>query len=501
MTWNGVFAAFIAILAVILIRQGGPKKAFYLMTALLPATGLSVDIGISLSASKVIGLILCFPLLAAWFQHGVTGKVQTLGLVFLLYAAIVTTIGRFLAPETTLDSPEFRVQMRSVVQMCSLFLQMLPLFLAPLILRSKGDISAAAKAFFWGTGFLAFGGVVQWVIHWLWGINIFPIYREGVFGEILGVGLFGYGEDFIFRANSLASEPKAMGAALAIAATIWLLLRSGRVIKSFVLSCFYIGLLLLATVLSFSTTAALILCIGLLVLIGTSVARKVRQEAKSIKVEHENAKGEFLAFHTRLIKPATVAIFIATCIGAFSILHETILGTMPLFGDLLSLRVLDRIGDIEDYDEVALEFLSNEPHWALSGVGSGNLPWYAFSYLPSDPVYDYMANLTWNAKSGLLSVVTSYGMIGLCILGSMVAITLNSLLREMRRHYSLELQTLLSTVGSIVFIVAVHALRSVDEFFWLVLGLALAQARSHAILTLQLRSVRLQTSARSAVFQ
>jgi len=497
MTWNALFAASIVILAVVLIHQGGPKKAFYLMTALLPATGFFVDIGVSLSASKVIGLILCFSLLATWLQQGVTGRVQSLGLVFLLYAAVVTTVGRILAPVPTLDSTELRVEMRPFVQMFSLFLQMLPLFLAPLILRSKADILATVKAFFWGTGLLAFGGVLQGVIYWIWGFNAFSIYREGLFGETMDVGKIDYAGDVIYRSNSLAREPKDMGAALAIAAITWLLLRSAGVIKSFVLSCLYIGLLLLAAVLSFSTSAAFILCIGAVVVIPTSIAIRLKRGGNSLEVENENTRGQHSARHTWLIKPAAAAISIAICLGVIFLWYETIIEMMPYFSDLFSLRVLDRIGEIEDFDEVTLEFLTTEPHWALFGVGTGNLPWYAFSYLRNDhPDFQYMQSLTWNAKSGLLAMLTSYGFMGLCILGSIIGIVLSVLLRGIRHHHR-ELETILAAVGILVFIVGVHALRAVDDFFWLALGVAVAQAQLHAIAPLQLQSVRLQAGTRS----
>src|SRR5688572_380204 len=163
MNWNTFFLATIIMLTVGLIVRGGPKAAFYLMTALVPATGFYVDLGISLSASKVIGLILYVSLVRLWEMHGIVGKAESLGLAFLIYAGMATIAGSLFAPVPTLESKEFRVVMRPVVQWLALVLQLLPLFLAPLILRSKADVSATAKAFFWGSGLLALGGVLQWI--------------------------------------------------------------------------------------------------------------------------------------------------------------------------------------------------------------------------------------------------------------------------------------------------------------------------------------------------
>jgi O-antigen ligase len=110
------------------------------------------------------------------------------------------------------------------------------------------------------------------------------------------------------------------------------------------------------------------------------------------------------------------------------------------------------------------------------GVGAGNLPWYGFSYLPSDGDTFYMRNLTWNAKSGLLIIVTAYGLMGLvvimCIVGTVVAILVGAL----HRSNKTENLTILVAIVSVGFISTVHVFRSVDEIFWLALGVAVAYA-------------------------
>src|SRR5215467_11922123 len=298
MSLNGAFVIAIALLTVVLIKKGGPKAAFYLMIALLPATGFFVDVGISLSASKIIGLMLSLFLVKLWLWKGVRGEAGSLGIVFLAYAVIMTVAGRLFAPEvTTFEASEFRVFLRPLVQWLGLGLQMLPLFLAPHLLRSRADCRGALKALFWGAGLLAVGGILQWFIYVNWEVNIFPVFRDGIFGETKGLfgdeienSEFGFGNEMIFRANSLAREPKDLGAVLAATTVLWLLFRSAGVIRSSALSVVYIGALLLAMILSFSTSAAFLLAIGIIVLPIVALSRwGIREPANQSARQHEPA--------------------------------------------------------------------------------------------------------------------------------------------------------------------------------------------------------------------
>ncbi|MDH4186702.1 MAG: YgzB family protein [Nitrospira sp.] len=495
MSWNTFFVVALVLLTVSLVRPDGPKRAFYLMTALLPATGFFVDVGISLSASKVIGLILSMFLLRFWVTHGVSGKAQSLGFVFLIYAAVVTITGWLFAPVSSLESNEFRVLMRPAVQWLALTLQMLPLFLAPHILRSKADVAATVKAFFWGSGLLALGGVLQWAVYSIWAVDIFPINREGLFGDVFESSGFEIGEDIIFRAKSLAREPKDMGTALVIAFTIWLLLRSAGMIRSFALSCVFVGTLLMAIVFSFSTTASFLLCVGVVALFIASITRVWIGSRKATEIIRVIPVGHAVLFPGTLMKPAATVLFLGMITLASFLWYDSIQGLVPFISDIVALRVGDRIGVIEDYDQVALDFLMNEPHWGIIGVGAGNLPWYGFSYLPSDPDSYFMQNLSWNAKSGLLLMVTSYGLMGLVvlilILGAVVAI----LLAALHRCKNAENLPILVAIISVGFISTVHAFRSVDETFWLALGLAVAYARTHSTSAQESQPVCSQTVA------
>src|SRR5207244_6866708 len=75
---------------------------------------------------------------------------------------------------------------------------------------------------------------------------------------------------------------------------------------------------------------------------------------------------------------------------------------------LLEARVYSRLGQLEDYDEVTLEFLENTPEYWTSGVGLGLVPFFVTDYMPLDPeMLAYMLNYTWDPKAGLLRILAS----------------------------------------------------------------------------------------------
>jgi len=474
---NILFVAVFVLLILTLLHKWGARSVFYLMAALLPATGFFVDVGISLSASKIIGLILCMVLLKKWLVEGVSGTASNLGILFFLYAGFIAVIGTVMAPSPMLESPEFRVFMRPFVQWLSLILQMMPMFLAPFILRTQADVGRVVIAFFVGIGLLAVGGVAQWGIHRIWDVNIFPIYREGLFGDILEFGHFELGDEVVFRANSLAREPKDLGAALAIALVLWLLLRAARVIRSLALSWITVGVLFVALVLTFSTTAFFLLAIGLgFVTLSSGVAMGL-QRMDAIKNQRVDG-GIVSSTQNEWPRKMIVSLILIVIVGeAIALRNDNVMEMIPSITDVFELRVLDRVGEVEDYDQVTIDFLMNEPEWAAFGVGAGNLPLFAYSYLPGDVEFGYMVNLTWNAKSGFLAFISSFGFPGLLLFAAITIGVLRMLVQSLRRLPSEWAHFIVSVFTAVVFIVTVHALHAIDEILWLALGLAMAQGQ------------------------
>jgi hypothetical protein len=196
------------------------------------------------------------------------------------------------------------------------------------------------------------------------------------------------------------------------------------------------------------------------------------------------------------MKPAATALVLGLITVAIFFRYDSIQGIVSFTSDILTLRVGDRFGDVEDYDQVALDFLMNEPHWGIMGVGAGNLPWYGFSYLPNDPVFYYMQNLTWNTKSGLLLIVTSYGLIGLVVIMSIIGTVVAILLAALHRCNNTEKLTILNAIVSVGFISTAHAIHAVDEIFWLALGVAVAYARIYSTAAQESQPVCSQTVAK-----
>ena len=365
------------------------------------------------------------------------GPDRGLVLLFLAYGILVTAILGLTLPYVPTADFEGRVRWRWVVQAGSFGMSVLPYFLCLGLVQSERGVERILDMIVAGAAILAAIGLLQWVLVTQFSIDAFGIAREGLTGrEFYQASI--YIEDYAFsRINSFAREPKDLGTALALVLPLAFWRTTG------VLRALLLLLMFAALVLTYSTTAFILLVLCLVCF--APLLYSWRHTRKSL------VRGLVVAFI--VVVPSSLLIQ-----GEQATLLE----------DVFDARVLQRLGVVEEYDELALDFLNLEPRWLVTGVGAGLTPFFANKYLPTDPVLlSYMDNLTWDPKAGLLRWLTAFGLLGVALaLGSVVRVVL-----ELKRvALVMRDRTAAFLVIYLLYVMSAQLLRGVDEFFWFVVG-------------------------------
>ncbi len=482
-SWSNLaFVGACTMVSLAVLVRYGRLAVLGLYVALLPATNLYVDVGMSISAARVVEAVLAASALGLLAKGKLT-RAQLWVVHLLAYGLGMTLLGNLMAPRTPIDADDFRTAFRPVVQWVAVGSQILPVFLVPVIARSADDIRSVCRAVLCGALVLALGAIAQWGTYAIFDVNLFPIYREGIFGERRDIGQFVLFDTTVFRANSFAREPKDLATFLVIVGfATALLLQAGTISRARAIIAFF-AVAMVATILSFSTTTVVLGAVSGLVLVAAMMYKRRPGRTRTLLGGPEAIR-RLDGVSSRRARSVRAGLAAAMCgVACLAGILWAVAG--PELGSLLSAiwdaRVVERLGAIEEYDSMALAFIGAEPRWALLGTGAGNLPRYAYPYLPDDPVLlAYMLNLTWDPKSGLLKAITSYGLVGTAMLAVIVILVIRGLLRSARRRSSLESRWNLGFTWVVILVSVLHALRAVDDVFWLTLGLGVALTRATA---------------------
>jgi MFS family permease len=451
-------AATSGLFAFLLVRS--PPTAFKVLAALVAANGLYVDVGIAVTASRV-AVVMMLPWLVArllWDSHASTPRHLGAWSILLVGYALAVTVFSFLfwTPPIAHATADFRVEYRWLIQWLSFVVAVSPVLAGPLILRTPEHALMALRWFIIGVGVLCAIAVLQWLADQLFGITVLRIAREGLLGGHFEEAVFEVAGVEISRANSFAREPKDLGAAAAIALTalgMFGLPRDSRGASAPVRGTLLVfAMLALGLLVTFSTTGFVLGALGLLFVASWPIVAYL------------------LGWH-RLprIGPVLLAAFAAVLV--LSIYSGG--GYLDL---LLEERVYSRLGQVEDYDEVTIEFLAENPAYWITGVGLGLVPFFANDYLPLDPaLLAYMLNYTWDPKAGLLRVLASLGLIGVVLFAGLFRVIFHHL--GMRTGAGLPPGTTELRAKAAVFlafIAAVYCVRAIDEIFWCLAGILCA---------------------------
>jgi hypothetical protein len=423
-----------------------PRAALLLLAFLLPATGLYIDVGVSLSAAKVVALGLLFWAVANLRTLRVAAADKGMVLALLVYAVSITCIlGLYTMMDETINV-DSRVRWRWAVQSGTLVLGVLPYFLAITLIRTRAEVILWIDALIAGVIVLCAIGLAQWTLREFLDVRVLGIARDGIHGEWEDAFFVIAGEQFN-RINSLAREPKDLAVAIAVA--LPLVLWRYRGFKRIALAL----VSMLSLLLTYSTTGVVILFVAMVIFLFKAIV-----DAR-----------------IRIPLPLRHVILLVLGIAVIGLALTTDVKETPDFGhtiarEVIEDRVLSRLQEpLEEYDALTLEFLSKQPIWTLSGVGAGMLPRFANAYLPTDPVLlAYMDNHTWDAKAGFLRSLGSFGLIGLALGLASFLLILRALKESADSAPGERAPAFLFTY--IVFLISAHMLRGIDDLLWVLIG-------------------------------
>jgi len=384
----------ITILGVIFILSAAflaftkPKLLYYIMVFFAGWYSLFIDVGLAVTIYRLIAVIflLCLPIYLSIRRSTIKLPPGLKYLViFVWYAMLVTVVARLFTPEIYIKS-FFRGEGRWIFQIFMLFIDITPAILPMLFFKKIEDIKTAAKVFIGSTIVLSIFGWLQVLVYYLYKINIFPIFREGLTGgdkQSVAIPMFGR---IIYRMHSLGGEPKDLAVTLAAAIILLIIFRiiipqRGR------LKDFLIGFFLLTLTMTLSTSGFYILVAGL-ILASITLFFVVKQRIKFF------------------FRPICISLIILSLFFGFVLIREGL--SLGFFKKVFLVRTVKRF-PIEVFDAATLKFLFAHPLYGVFGVGMGNVHLYAVNYLW--PTWEgYRAVFIPN--SGYLEIISEVGVVG-----------------------------------------------------------------------------------------
>jgi hypothetical protein len=440
-------AYVLVVLAALLYSRTAPGEGLLLATAfLIPWFGLQTDIGITVTADRLIATLLLLGLVA---KRGIASI--NAFLPFIAYAVLDTLAQSMNLPATVADYSATKGQWRWLLQMPMWLLYVVPGAAARL--ASWDTVRKVLRVLVVSGTLLAAMGIVQVAVYYLSGFDMFPIgMLADSEGRYAAFATEQFGGGIVFRACALGGEPKHLAYTLVTCLSI---VASDRVFGGVlgltprqVLAS--TGLCLAALVLTFSTQGFLLLALDIVAIAIVAIALRGWSRRNLV-----------------------LGLMLVAILGAFAINPDLVA--------VIYDRSVGRISDtsaVEDWNQAVWDWLRETPSAWLLGVGLGNVHLYAADYIPAEGLF-YMKGNVFVAKSGLLRIVSELGLIGVGFLGVLAMKGLNGL--RTYRHSGSPGAAMASTC---LLAVTVNFLFAQDGpvFLFLFIGLALAaSAKSPAL--------------------
>ncbi len=430
------------------------------MFFLTPFGLLSVDIGISFDAYKILGMVLWGALLArmavssAW-PSGRALRFNGFLFCFLLWAFISTAINYPFLPrpesasQTFLRGPEGR----PLVQTLSLWLNVSVYLLPMVVVDSWKKVRLCLVAFLAAAFVLSAYGVYQWFAMRA-GYGVSPIAhrymsegwersREGQFVQ--------FGSLKLPRVHSLGGEPKGLGKTLALAVCLIFSVRSVRssTFRGWLTSLPVLALNAAVLVLTFSTSGWITVGVG----VPLALALMLRYGKDSLR------------FLGGLSSTGTIAVTVLLLV----------LSAGSAAGIIIRSRLIEREYFQDDPEQATLAYLKETPsHW-ITGAGAGGLSFYIRPYLKGWAARGRGSTLEPNSYP--LGVLGAYGIPGLCLFSLFVWSELKSAIHMIRTSRNKESRVNLISLLALAAAVTILVTGAGAPEFWLVMGL-LASGRT-----------------------
>jgi len=392
----------ILILSIIFIGLTKPKLLYYVMVFFAGWFSVFIDVGLMITAYRLVIIIflLCLPIYFSLRKNAIKfpPSVRYL-LIFVCYAITITIVSQFYAPESYIVGFA-RGEGRWIFQIAMLLIDVTPVFLPLLFFKKIEDVKTTAKVFVTSVIILCVLGWVQSLAFYLYGVALFPVFREGLTGavtQVMDVNMFGV---TFFRMHSLGGEPKDFAVTVAVAIVL-LIMSKITDSKGFRFGNLLMGFFLISLFMSLATSGFFVLLMGLAFIV-------------------------ILPFFVKDLRPRfafkSIAVIAVTTIIFFGII--IISGILPL--DLIKELSLERTitrSPIELFDAAVISFLSKHPQYGLFGVGMGNIHLYAWDnliqYASENPlaawVFERSHDFVIVPNSGYLRIISELGIMGLIL--------------------------------------------------------------------------------------
>jgi len=383
-----------------------PRSGLFVAVFLAPWMGLDADLGLRVTGYRlaVVALVIALGIRMVEVKRA-KRSIQNNNhflTAFIAYAFFLSVFQMFLLPTVSLDSGLLRSGLlRPIAQIFMFALMIASIFIIPRIVQKHEDIIKCGKIYLWSVSVLAVLGWIQLLVWYGTGTDPFPI---GVVGSLvsgskqtLRSGIDHVGSIPVYRMCSFGGEPKGLAQGVAVGL---LILQSGVTSISAVSiskrKVFLLwGFLMLSLLFTWSTSGMFLWIIGTftITLVGFGGMAKKRNQTKFV----------------------IGIICLSVVITTFWIVpfDRNRINSTGVISIMVKKRFIER-NPIEDFDEVILAFLNDQPEYLVAGVGLGNVHIYAKKYISPLAMY-YMADNIFVAKSGYLRIISELGIIGLLL--------------------------------------------------------------------------------------
>jgi hypothetical protein len=380
-----------------------PTKALAVTTFSLPWMGVSVDIGLTVTPTRIFvaGCLIAFGVRILLQRQ--TFQPSATFFLYIAWSLAVSVVYIFVLLQQSTASGFRSPAVRAFFQIFMFALEIGPVFFIPVLLQSFADIFRLGRIYVVSLVALAAVGWVQ-VGTWIaTGVDLTPIgFVNGVLmGTNVRSALMKMGAPLL-RMTSFGGEPKMLGQSLVIGLLILQAAYIARAGNQWIQRYVW-GFLFVSMLLTFSTSAYYIWVLGTLTMFLATLYLGSNQKP-DLKVR----------------RLATIFVLVGTVFGGVVTLQSSVeqQGYQGV-GQTLEERFerkkkyeLFGVIPVEDFDRVILKMLLDKPGRATVGCGLGNAHLYARPYI--EPwAWFYGLNNIFTAKTGGLLLISETGLFGL----------------------------------------------------------------------------------------
>lgn len=426
-----------------------PLNTFYIATFFLPFKNLYLWVGTNIEIWKVLSaasLLIYGPtFLLKKYNRIKSNRYFHLLLFYVFYTVVITIISLFAIPEQdkhAVIGGFFKNEGRYIYQI-GLFLMTINLILWPIyVIKKEEELFKIFKIMFYSVAVLSILGIVQELSINFINFDPFPIHTPTGFDYESGSLVVPEAETR-HRMNSLAGEPKHLGIALIIGIVIILLHRlNGKKIVKY--DFIFLIIFLICLVMTYSTTGYV--WYGLVMLM-------------------------IALLYSFKLSRNIIGLLVAAGLTMVVVHYSTGGEPTPYI-----VKTINKAG-LEVQDEAVFNFLKNEPYYAITGLGLGNVHFYAVDYLP--PRFPLFRDTPFKGNSGFFLLLGDIGFLGIFMLSIFVI----GLIRSNRRLSSSFNGILLINAKILIhFTIIASALFLLRyfEFFFVILGMMLYLNNSYS---------------------